>query len=445
MKVNNKKAVPKKATPSAEQPVKLTQIIKFSTDRGYKDISDWQSALMQAENQLNPKRTQLLNLYEQLIMDAHIRMIRKQLRMHVTSGEFQIVDGKKTVDIELTKLFKKAWFKKFLYEVIDTVFFGHTLLQIRQADPTTGTINIDLVPRKNVVPELGGWLEKESDMANQAIVYRNNPAAMNWLIEIETDGFGELNPAAPYIMFKKNAMSCWSEFCERFGMPLAKAKVNARDINAINRMENFLVKMGSSSYAIIDQSEEIDFVESTKTDAFQVYDKLIERCNGELSKMILLQIMGNDVGANGSRAQAQVHDVRSDEVRASMREWIESLVNEVLLPILAVHGFKTNDKSGGYLEVKKVDKDTFDQDKWLEENFEVPVEHWSQKYNTPILARKAKALPTPPIDPNADPNAKVIKQQKTVETFLKSPVNSIIKMHREIHELFHHENHDDDE
>ncbi len=429
-----KQTPPKQTKPAPQsQPIALTQIIQLATDRGYKDIQDWKNALMQAESPYNPRRNQLLNIYETLILDGHMRMIRKQLLLYVTGSEFQIVDENQKVDKELTKLFKKKWFQEFCKHAIDSVLFGHSLIQIEEANPANATIKLKLVPRKNVVPERGGWVKNEWDLADNAINYSEDAEAMKWLIEIgDSNDLGELNPATPYVLFKKNAMQCWSEFCERFGMPLAKAKVNARDLAAINRMENFLINMGSSSYAIIDQTEDIDFIESAKSDAYMVYDKLIERCNSELSKMILLQIMANDVGANGSRAQAEVHDLKSDDVSSSLRNFIEALTNEHLLPILAVHGFKTDGKQGSYLEVKAVDKDTFEQDKWLEETFDVPIAHWEQKYNTPLSARKKKQADLPPNPPS--PGQK--KEMKKIEDYLQSPVASIIQMHREINDLY---------
>lgn len=426
--------------PSQDQAIQLTQLIRVGTDRAYKDLTDWKSALQAAENPINPKRTQLINIQENLLLDAQIRMIRKQLRHHVTGGEIQIVNENKEVDKELTKLFKKAWFRKLCNEAIDSILFGQSLLQVIEANPATNSIKLELVPRKNVVPEVGGWIKNEYDQVSSAINYRDNPQAMNWLIEIgDPFDLGELTPAAPYVMFKKNAMSCWSEFCEKFGQPLVKAKVNARDISAVNRMENFLVNLASSAYAIMDQSEEIDFIESTKSDAYMVFDKLIERCNGEMSKMILLQVMSNDVGANGSRAQAQVHDGHSDEIKTAMRSFIEGLLSETVLPLLKVHGFKTEGKTASYLEVKKVDKDTFDQDKWLEENFDVPVEHWSQKYNTPLQGRKEKAGATPPTPPIVPPAKGKKGTAKTVAEFINSPVNSIIQMHKELNEIHNKE------
>lgn len=431
------KQLPKEKTSTGAQPIALTQIIQLATDRSYKDISDWKNAIITAESPYNPRRHRLLNLYETLVLDGHIRMIRKQLLHYVSGGEFQIMSDDKSVDKELTKVFKKKWFKNFCKHAIDSILFGHSLMQFKEVNPKTGNIQLELIPRKCVVPERGGWVKHEWDIADNAINYRDDAEAMKWLIEVgEEKDFGELNPATPYILFKKNALQCWSEFCERFGMPMAKAKVNARDINAINRMENFLVNMGSNSYAIIDQSEEIDFVETTKTDSFQVFDKLIERCNSELSKMILLQVMANDVGANGSRAQAEVHEVKSDDVKSSLRSMIEDLVNEVLLPKLAFHGFKTEGKQASYLEVATVNKDTHEQDRWLEENFDVPVEHWQQKYNTPLKARKVK--PTVPIvgEKQGDKTNKS-EEVKKVKDFINSPVNSIMQMHREINDLYH--------
>ena len=78
-------------------------------------------------------------------------------------------------------------------------------------------------------------------------------------------------------------------------------------------------------------------MESNNSDAYNVFDKMIDRCNSEISKLILGQTMTTDDGA--SRSQAEVHERVLDNVGFSDKQFLYNVNNNQLIPMLNALGF----------------------------------------------------------------------------------------------------------
>lgn len=413
--------------PKAEEAKQISQrIIKMSKDYSVKSIEKWRRAKRAAEDPHVPDRTLLYDLFDDLKLDNHFIHIRRRMALNVTAPQFQLMkDGE--VDEIATKLFRKKWFRKFRKDALDSEHFGFSLLELTKADIPNQVIEFTLINRKHVSPEQGAWMVYQYDRQYQ--YYRDTPA-MNYLIEVgERDNLGFLDALAPTIIYKKIAMLCWSEFCERFGMPLVKAKTNTRDAKGVSSLEGFLRNMASKSYAIIDNSEELDFVESVKSDAYQVFDKFIERCNSEMSKAVLLQTLATDSGDKGARSLGEVHKDSMDDVAQENKDFVTDLVNEQLIPLLIKNGFDLEGREFTYLQQKSVTKDSFEQDKWLEENFEIDEQHFADKYGVKINARKEKQS-------NEDADKKEPGEPKAKKEEMKALPDSVVKLHAALHELY---------
>jgi hypothetical protein len=89
---------------------------------------------------------------------------------------------------------------------------------------------------------------------------------------------------------------------------------------------------------LLDTAEELQVIPTNSTDAYNIYDRLIERINTELSKLILSVTMLNDQGS--SRSQSEVHKTVSDEIAEADRTFIEFTINDLLLPRLRNLGYK---------------------------------------------------------------------------------------------------------
>lgn len=145
--------------------------------------------------------------------------------------------------------------------------------------------------------------------------------------------------------------------------------------------------MGAAAWGLFPEGTEVDIKESTKGDAFNVYDQRIERANSEVSKGILLQTMTIDNGA--SLSQGQVHYEIFQNVIDQDADYVRDMVNNQLIPRMITHGFPVE----GY----RFDWDdsvdyTPEQRKSYEElilnHYKVNPKYFIDTYNVPIIGEK---------------------------------------------------------
>ena len=359
----------------------INKLIDSNRARARKDIQSWRTALQQAENTDRPRRTLLYNLYDELVLDDQYIKESQIRRLKLIGSDFTIYhEANMEKDQDKTLLFKQKWFYDLLNHATDTISWGHSLLQV--GDLKEGKIDqIKLIKRRHVIPEKGLFLVNQHD--EKGILYRQEPKYFNWLIELgDEEDLGLLNKAAPYILYKRFALSAWSEYCEIFAMPLRYGKTNVKDTESLNQMEDMLINMATAAYAVIDNEEELHFLESTKGNG-EVYDNLINRCNTAISKIFNSAVIGED-SQGGSRSKEEVGERTTDKVAAADTLYLEMYINAIIIPKLIRYGYplkgyafrfeKAKDLNmlwkitSGLLPYKEVDN------KWITETFGIPVE-----------------------------------------------------------------------
>jgi phage gp29-like protein len=119
-------------------------------------------------------------------------------------------------------------------------------------------------------------------------------------------------------------------------------------------MEQNLINMGSAAYGIFQDGESLEIKETSRTDAYKVYDALIERCNSELSKLLVGQTMTSDNGS--SRSQGEVHERTLEDVVSWVKIGLMMIVNSQVMPKLIQQGFPAANLRFTFDEVKDIDK-----------------------------------------------------------------------------------------
>lgn len=139
----------------------VNKIAPKAISRARADIATWKAALRTADNVENPRRSKLINLYKDAMLDA---LLTSQIEMrvqHVLSTPFTITKNGE-VDEELTKLASSAkWARELNRHILESVYYGHTLIEFMTDN--FGQLEVELLPRTNVIPELGMLLYKEDD------------------------------------------------------------------------------------------------------------------------------------------------------------------------------------------------------------------------------------------------------------------------------------------
>lgn len=135
------------------------------------------------------------------------------------------------------------------------------------------------------------------------------------------------------------------------------------------------------------QDTEIEFVESGKGDAFNVYDKRIDRANSELSKLIIGQTMTIEDGS--SLSQSETHLEVFENLVESDCTMLRDIVNNQLIPRMVKHGFPIKglrfewDDAVDYTPEQQVAYETMVADR-----YEVDPYYFAEKYSMPVGERR---------------------------------------------------------
>lgn len=360
------------------------------------DMRDWRGAWQLAINVDSPNRRRLYDIYRDALVDLHLSGCIEQRKGFVMSRTFKLVDATGKENEETLHYFEQAWFKQLLKLSLDSIYWGHSLIEL--GDLTTdgdGCLCYDgvkLIPRKHVIPEYGRVVSDLGQDWTTGVEYRQPPFT-DWLIEAgQPDDLGLLLKAATQTIPKKNMLAFWDTFGEIFGMPMRIARTTSRDEKEQNRLLDMLNNSGSKLSMVANMDTEIEFVESGKSDAYNVYDKRIDRSNSELSKLIIGQTMTIEDGS--SLSQSQTHLEVFENLVESDRDMLRDIVNNQLIPRMVKHGFPVKglrfewDDAVDYTPEQQVA-----YEKMIADRYEVDPEYFAEKYSMPVGERKQGAAP----------------------------------------------------
>lgn len=318
-------------------------VIITQPDLFFLDMQKYRNAIRGANNVDFNQRVMLYDMYEDILKDGHLDSVRDK-RISAARNiqiEFQR-DGKP--DEEINVMLRSPWFFQFIEDLVDSVFWGFSLFQFYRDE--SGWINYVLVPRKNVDPVRQLILHRQSDMNGipwdsfRDVLFVGKPRSL-----------GKLANAAPYVIYKRNDMADWAQFCEIFGMPIREYTYDAEDEEARNQIMEDMQEQGAAACFIHPKGSELTLLESAgKSGSSDLYDKLYERCNNEISKIFLGNTLTTEASERGTQALGTVQEKGEKRINESDRQMILNVLNYDMADIFENMGINT--RGGEFVYVK---------------------------------------------------------------------------------------------
>lgn len=390
IEIGTRKEIANVADEKSTKEDRPTAYIKYPEQlpRLTQDINKWRLGLRMAESIRNPNRRSLYTTYQDVVLDNHLSGLMQARKNKILGKDFIIVNDAGEEQPELTKIFQATWFRKFLSIALDTPYYGFSLIQL--GDIIEGKFSdVELVRREYVSPEFG--IVSSTPGSNIGRSYLEAPWA-NWCVPVgDKRDLGLLVKAAPIVIWKKNAMGAWAEYTEVFGSPMRIGKTDARDAASRKNMIDMFENAGSAPWMVIDKDDEVEFAQVSRTDAYQVYDKLVERSNSELSKLILGQTGTTDEKTySGS---AEIHADVSEEFAHNDESLVCSVIKDKLFPVMNFHGFGLENSYPKFRDSDKYkakDKILIDE-KLMKFGYQPDQEYIEKTYDTPGDYKKEPA------------------------------------------------------
>lgn len=298
------------------------------------ELDTWRNAVESAENILLPRRDDLYKLYRQAMEDDTLLSETRKAHIMVQRSPF-VVKRKDKDNTDMTELFNKPWFRLFLRHWLDAEFWGHSLIELLWKE---GEVNsIELIPREHVRPETGEVLLSVHDTKGIAFDKLQQEFGVKILPIGEPFDLGLLKTASRTVITKNYSDSDWSQYNEKYGMPIAVAGTKEMNDTEADNMAIALSNLGSNGYFMPFDVEQVKLLERQGTTGYKTYEDLIQRKENNIAKLINGQTGTSDekafVGA------AQVHERVLNDYTFSRLTNCQDYINFTLIPFLADNGY----------------------------------------------------------------------------------------------------------
>lgn len=350
--------------PGQKQPavILLTQPKRFGID-----TADFMAAIRAAENVDYSQRSKLYDLYSDILLDSHLTCVIDKRKNAVLCSDIEFRRNGKPDD-KVNEQIHSPWFNRCIADLLDARFWGFSLLQFYRNGEW---VDYDLIPRKHVDPVRRQILRQQTDIIGTP--WETYP---DLLFVGDEEDLGLLAKAAPWVIYKRNTTADWAQFSEVFGMPIQEYTYETDDEDSRKRALEDANSLGALATFIHGKDTELKLVEAgNKTGSAEVYEKLCERCNNEISKLILGNTLTTESSENGTQALGTVHKKVEDKVAQSDRLYILDILNYDMADIFTSMGIDTKGGEFCFPEKKDVDMNTkvsiLTQ---LRSNFQLPVD-----------------------------------------------------------------------
>ncbi|PZQ45170.1 MAG: DUF935 domain-containing protein [Micavibrio aeruginosavorus] len=152
---------------------------------------------------------------------------------------------------------------------------------------------------------------------------------------------GVVRPCLWMWLFKNFSIKDWVIFAEAYGQPMRVGKYpsgTAEDDKAV--LMRAVANIGSDAAAIIPESMTVEFIEAAgKTGTADVFQRLCDFCDQQMSKAVLGQTTTTDQLSGGGLAGNQSHEEVRGDIERSDAKQLASTLNKQLIPTMIAFNF----------------------------------------------------------------------------------------------------------
>jgi phage gp29-like protein len=278
-----------------------------------------------------------VKVYKELMCDAHVFACVQSRKSGVMSLEWEIKNEseKDETTEKLEKLLKKLDIYKLINDILEATLFGFQPIEIIWGKVDNLILPIEL---KSKPPE---WFCFDDDNQlkfrtkehyygeelppKKFLCPQSNPSYEN--------PYGERTLSRVFwpVTFKKGGLKFWVIFTEKYGIPnlVGKHPRGARK-EETDKLADLLEDMVQDAVAVIPDDSSVEIQEANKSSSAEIFEKLIDKMNAEISKAILGQTLTTEIGANGSYAASNTHFAVRQDIIDSDRKLVEKTINQLL-------------------------------------------------------------------------------------------------------------------
>ena len=321
------------------------------------DMAKLKSAIDAARNGM---WTNLVNIQTQIeTLDAHLASVLFKRTESLATYELYLKRGNNQILAQELMPLTQALLRSILY--------GRVVIQILSLNKDE--VDFQVLPVDNV--ERDG---KTYETVDGKVPFGFKPKQ---LYLIDSGGLGVITTAAPYSIYKINALGDYAQYAELYAMPVQDVSYKGNDPAVQQQIETILKDQGGNAARIWPEGVTVNTTNSASSAAKEVYSGLIEYCDSQISKLVLGQTMTTDSGA--SYSQSVTHKEQQEIVFAADRKFVGGKLRE----LLELHGVPCDEVI--FQQVEAIDlKSTAEAMKAVNELIEIPKDYLYSLFGIPL-------------------------------------------------------------
>lgn len=302
------------------------------------------------------------DFYRDLLTDPHLSAAIRQRKSQVMQMGWEIENIEDdNLKNEIIDWISKLNLNKIYDDLLDAILFGFSVNEIIWEIKEKKFVPIDIVEKQQewfmfdknnklkIRKKKYGYYEyaEGEDIPDyKFILVQHNPSYEN--------PYGERILSKVYwpVIFKRASFEKWHNYSEKFGIPFLLGYYN--DVMTEEEKQELLNKIEEAienNIALIKQGTVLEFKESMKYQQGDLFEKMIELQNKEISKAILGETLTIEIERIGSYKAAEIHKEMLEYIGLSDKKLIEGAMNTVIKYYMIInHGkeeqikFKLNKK-----------------------------------------------------------------------------------------------------
>ena len=278
-----------------------------------------------------------MRVYKELLCDSHVFACVQSRKSGVLSLEWEINRGlDKDENAEnIEQLLKNLDIYKLINDILDATLFGFQPIEIMWHKVGNLVLPTEL---KAKPPE---WFCYDDD--NQ-LKFRTKEHYYGEELPPRKFLCPQANPSYenPYgertlsrvfwpVTFKKGGLKFWVIFTEKYGIPhLIGKHPRGASKEETDNLADLLEQMVQDAIAVIPDDSSVEIQEANKSSSAEIFEKLIDKMNAEISKAILGQTLTTEIGSSGSYAASNTHMAVRQDIIDSDKKLVENTINQLI-------------------------------------------------------------------------------------------------------------------
>lgn len=394
--------------PAGGNSILLTQAVRWKTD-----ISNYMRAVTEAERVDFPNRVRLYDLYDTAMLDTHLSSVLEKRKSAILSSGIEFSRNGKP-DEKIGELLSSPWFLEFLSDLLDTVWWGHSLFQFEP--DKDGWLSYNLIPRKHVDPIRRIIHRMQSDIHGVSWDEYDRLLSVG-----KPHALGELIKDIPWTLYKRGDVADWAQFAELFGQPIREYIYNPTDDEARSSLMNDIYEGGGSSVYMHPEGSNMTLLEAgNKTGSSDLYKGLADFCNAEMSKHVLGNTLTTEAGNKGTQALGTVHQKVEDRLQTQDKLFVLNVLNYQMTDLFESFGIRVHGGKFAFITPKDTNltQRILIDTQIAEQGVPISHDYWYETYGIPkpdnydiLMAEKEQTEPKKETGTDFPENGKRAKEK----------------------------------